>query len=148
MGLEGHKLNYAIRFDFQSSKNATECDTLLPSLRFSKEMQIRWLLVSCDLQLVVSQVKGNFAARDKNMASYLKNVMELLLYFEKFELTRILRIENTHVDALLKLASGKDLELLKAILIEHLPRPSISKGDEVMWIEGIPLWIQPIVIYL
>lgn len=97
---------------------------------------------------MVSQVKGDFATRNKNVASYFEKVMELFLYFEKFELTQIPRIENIHVDALSKLANSKDSELLKVIPNEHLSRHSISNRDEVMWIEGIPLWMQPLITYL
>lgn len=53
-----------------------------------------------------------------------------------------------HVDALLMLASGKDSELLVVVHIEHLPRPSTFKGEEVMWIEDTFLWMQPIIVFL
>lgn len=137
---DGHKLNCAIRFDFQASNNAAKYETLLAGLKLSMKMQVKRLLISCNSQLVVSQVKGDFAARDKNMAFYLKKVMELLPYFERFELNQIPRIENTHTNTLSKLASSKDLELLRVVPIEHLSRSSISKGNEVMWIKGTPLW--------
>lgn len=46
------------------------------------------------------------------MVIYLKLVIEFVLSFETFELTQISRIENAHADALSKLASNKDSELL------------------------------------
>lgn len=66
------------------------------------------------------------------MTSYLMKVVELLPQFEIFELNRVPRMENVHVNALSKLASCKDSELLKVIPIEHFPRPSISKEDKVI----------------
>ncbi|XP_022860798.1 uncharacterized protein LOC111381267 [Olea europaea var. sylvestris] len=51
-------------------------------------------------------------------------------------------------DALSKLASSMDLELLNIIPIEHLSKSSTSEGEEVLWIEGTPLWMQPIIVYL
>lgn len=114
---------------------------MLVGLRLSKEMQIKKLVVSCGSQLVVSQIRGDFIARDKNMSFYLKKVMELLPCFEKFELNRIPRTKNTNTNALSKLASSKDSELLRVVSIEHLPRPFMAKGDEVMWIEGTHLWM-------
>ncbi|XP_022845290.1 uncharacterized protein LOC111368284 [Olea europaea var. sylvestris] len=42
----------------------------------------------------------------------------------------------------------RDSELLKIVPIEHLPKPSNSRGEEVLWIEGTPLWMQPVVAYL
>ncbi|XP_022849909.1 uncharacterized protein LOC111372001 [Olea europaea var. sylvestris] len=32
--------------------------------------------------------------------------------------------------------------------IEHLSKPSTSGGEEILWIEGTPLWMQPIIAYL
>lgn len=75
---------------------------------------------------MMSQVNGNFITKDKNMAIYLKKVMDLLLFFKKFKLIEISWTKNIHADALVKLASGKDLELLKVFSIEHLARSSIS----------------------
>lgn len=49
--------------------------------------------------LIVSQVNGNFTARDKSMAAYLKLVMDLLPSFEKFKLAQIPSLEKAHADA-------------------------------------------------
>ncbi|XP_022859742.1 uncharacterized protein LOC111380417 [Olea europaea var. sylvestris] len=73
---------------------------------------------------------------------------DLVPHFERFELVQVLRFENIHVDALSKLASNKDSELLRIIAIKHLSKRSIFRGEEVMWIEGTPPWTQPIIAYL
>ncbi|XP_022891957.1 uncharacterized protein LOC111406817 [Olea europaea var. sylvestris] len=57
------------------------------------------------------------------------------------------RIENSHADALSKLASSKDSELLTVVPIEHLFLPS-TETPNVMWVTGTPTWMQPIVAYL
>lgn len=61
------------------------------------------------------------------MAAYLKLVMDLIPYFEKFELAQIPRLENTYIDALSKLVRSKDFELLKVVPMEHLAKPSIKQ---------------------
>lgn len=61
------------------------------------------LLINSDSHLVVSQVNGNFTAKDKSMVAYLKQVINLLSSFEKFELARILHIENVHANILIKI---------------------------------------------
>lgn len=91
ISLEGYKLNCAIRFHFQASNNVTEYEALLAGLRLSKEIQVKRLFINSDSQLVVSQIKSNFSARVKNMASYLKKVMELLPQFDTFKLNRVPR---------------------------------------------------------
>lgn len=82
---------------------------------------------------MVSQINGNFIAKDKSMAPYLKRVIDLLTIFEKFVLTQILRLEN----ALSKLTICKDFEL-EIMPIENLSRSFISKGKDVMWVKSIP----------
>lgn len=72
------------------------------------------------------------------MAVYLKLVMEFVPTFERFELVQIPRCENFNIDALSKLASSRNSELLTLVPIEHLSRPSISKNKEVMWVEDAP----------
>ncbi|XP_022895251.1 uncharacterized protein LOC111409432 [Olea europaea var. sylvestris] len=51
-------------------------------------------------------------------------------------------------DALSKLASSMNSELLNIVPIEHLSKPSTFEGEELLWIEGTPLWMQPIIAYL
>ncbi|XP_022886722.1 uncharacterized protein LOC111402573 [Olea europaea var. sylvestris] len=145
---EGHLLNCAVRFSFGASNNAAEYEALLAGLRLAKEMQVRKLLASSDSQLVVNQVNGDFAAKDDNMRAYLKLVLDIIPHFEKFELTQVPRLENAHADALSKLASSVNSELLNIVPIEHLSKPSTFEGEELLWIEGTPLWMHPIIAYL
>ncbi|CAI9762904.1 unnamed protein product [Fraxinus pennsylvanica] len=130
---EGHKPNCAVRLGFKASNNMAEYEALLAGLRLAKELQVRRLIISSDSQLVVNQVNGNFMARDKHMAAYLKLVMNSLPDFEKFELIQVPRQENSHADALSKLASSRDSKMLKMVPIEYLTKPSIKKCEELMW---------------
>lgn len=66
------------------------------------------------------------------MSMYLTLVMEFIPTFEKFKLVQIPRLENAHANALSKLATNKDSELLTVVPLEHPPRPSTFKGEEVM----------------
>lgn len=95
VSLERHKLIYAVRFGFKATNNAEEYEALLFDLRLTKGLQVKRLPNSSDAQLVISQVNGNFNAREKGMAAYLRLVIDLLPSFEKFELAQILRLENT-----------------------------------------------------
>lgn len=80
----------------------------------------------------MNQVNGNFTAKDSSMVAYLKLVLDLVPHFERFELTQVPSLQNTRADALSKLASSKDSELLKVVPIEHLSRPSTFGGEEVL----------------
>ncbi|XP_022875748.1 uncharacterized protein LOC111394218 [Olea europaea var. sylvestris] len=145
---EGHMLNCAIKFGFKASNNAAESKALLVGLKLAKEMKVERLQASSNSQLVVSHVNGKFTTKSNGIVPYLKLVLNLVPYFKRFELVQVPHLENTHADALSKLASSKDSELLKIVPIENLPKPSIFGGKEVMWIEGNPPWMQPIIAYL
>ncbi|XP_022859441.1 uncharacterized protein LOC111380181 [Olea europaea var. sylvestris] len=110
------------------------------------------VLISLEGHKLNSTVRFGFkatknAAMDKTMTSYLKMVMNLLLFFEKVEIIQISRLKNAHADALSKLASSKDSKLLVIVPIEHLLTPSIE-APKVMWVEGTPTWMQQIIAYL
>lgn len=74
-------------FGFKASNKVVEYKAFLTGLQLAREIQIKRLLINSDFQLVVSKVNGNFSAKDKSMATYIKLVMEFILTFESFELT-------------------------------------------------------------
>ncbi|XP_022889278.1 uncharacterized protein LOC111404749 [Olea europaea var. sylvestris] len=117
---EGHKLSCAVRFSFKASNNAAEYEALLAGLRLAKEMRVRKLLASSDSQLIANQVRTDSSPLSR-----------------KCTCRRPLKISQQHGP-----------ELLNIVPIEHLSKPSTSEGEEVLWIEGTPLWMQPIIAYL
>ena len=59
-----------------------------------------------DSRLVVSQVKGEFKAKDERMQGYLSQVKCLQSMFEYFDLLHIPRSGNTYADSLAMLATS------------------------------------------
>ena len=59
-----------------------------------------------DSKLVVGQVRGDLEARDPRMQEYLSQVRRRETKFEFFDLSYILRNENTHADSLATLATS------------------------------------------
>ncbi|KAL2491805.1 RNA-directed DNA polymerase [Abeliophyllum distichum] len=125
---DGHNLNCAFHLEFKASNNAAEYDALLVGLRLAQEMKARKLQIHSDSQLVVSQINGTFATREQSMVAYLKKAKDLLSHFEVYELLQIPRVENGYADALSKLVSSKDSNLMKAIPVEKLSRPTIDES--------------------
>ncbi|KAL2487305.1 Uncharacterized protein Adt_32061 [Abeliophyllum distichum] len=84
------------------------------------------------------------------MVAYLKKAKNLISYLEVFELLQISRIENGYADDLSKLASSKDSDLMRAIPVEKLSKPSIDEAapQNVMVINESPMWIKEIIAYL
>ncbi|XP_062105399.1 uncharacterized protein LOC133817028 [Humulus lupulus] len=74
-------------------------------------------------------VKGEYQARGPKMAAYLKRVKGYLEQLGGYSIEKIPRERNTHVDALTKLASTKDGDILESVPVEYLSRPSIIETE-------------------
>ena len=82
------------------------------------------------------------------MAAYLEKVKVELQNFSRHEVKHIDREDNSNADALAKLATNRDAELLRLVLIEIIPEQSIAKRDLVGTIDTEPSWMDDIIIYL
>ena len=138
---EGHRVHYALRFGFKASNNETEYKALIAGLKLAKEMKVECLEIYSDSQLVVYQVTNEYQARSEKMAAYLQTAKDLLHTFSSFK----------QADALARLASTKDAELLKVVPIEFLSTPSIKLAEPqltVNCVTSIDTWMTPIIQYL
>lgn len=86
---EEHKINCAVRFGFKAINNMAKYEAFMAGLRLARKMQVKRLYTSCDSHLVVSQVNGNFAAKDKSIVAYFKQVIKFLSTFKKLGLVQI-----------------------------------------------------------
>ena len=82
------------------------------------------------------------------MVTYLEKAKELIATTSAITIEVVLRLKNANTDALAKLASIKDVELLNVVSVEFLAKPSIKQRYEVMELEQEPSWMDPIVAYL
>ncbi|XP_062093986.1 uncharacterized protein LOC133800018 [Humulus lupulus] len=82
------------------------------------------------------------------MATYFERVRGYLGQLEGYSIEQIPRERNTHADALAKLASTKDGDVLKSVLVEYLPRPGIIDSDVLMVSIPMESWADLIINYL
>ena len=73
-GPKGVLIEQPLRFTFKASNNQAEYEVLIVGMLLAKEMRAIRLLVKSDSALVAGQVKGEFQARDPQLAKYLENV--------------------------------------------------------------------------
>ena len=71
---EGIRLKHSFRLGFRASNNEAKYVALLAELRVVLDMGAREVEIYSDSRLVVSQVLGNFEARDPQMKEYLRMV--------------------------------------------------------------------------
>ena len=104
---EGLAVEYSLRFDFPTSNNQAEYEACLAGIRMAKELGANAITICSDSKLVVSQIKGEYQAKEPIMQKYLAKVRDALVGFSKFEIRHIPREENARADLLSKLASTK-----------------------------------------
>ncbi|XP_024029260.1 uncharacterized protein LOC112093922 [Morus notabilis] len=145
---EGHKVTSAVRFEFPASNNEAEYEALLAGLRLAEHLKAENLDIFSDSQLIVNQVKGQYQTRDEKMAAYLKNVKEALEKFTTYDIQQVPRADNSNADALTRLATSRDADLLNLVPLEVLKTMSTEKWPEVAPVDLQPSWMDPIIRYL
>ena len=145
----GKKVCYALRLQFPASNNEAEYEAPIVGLFLVKEMGFQQLRGYSDSQLVVKQVKGDYQAKGKSMAAYLKVAREQLRSLMWFKIEMVPRIENTEADSLARFASGLEEDALGQTPTETLTEPSTNKSVvHVIPVDYSPSWVDPILEYL
>ena len=104
----------------------------MPGLLLAKELEAHNLKAYSDSKLVVNQVNDIYLARGEKMTISLEKAKELMKIIPTTSIEVILQSKNVNSDALEKLASTKDVELLDTVSVEFLVEPSIKWWPEVM----------------
>ncbi|KAI5328567.1 hypothetical protein L3X38_027964 [Prunus dulcis] len=144
---DGQKIEYALRFDFRTSNNEAEYEALLAGLRLAKSMNAKQIRIHSDSQLIVNQVTADFAAKDASMYAYLSTAHRLLRSFQAYEIKQIPRGENSHADALARLASAINDKVGRKVPVEILAQPSTVTSEacvvryEDTWMSGIYVYL-------
>ena len=142
--LEGDKLKYKARLQYQTTNNEVEYEALLKGLELAKSVEADSILVLGDSQLVIGQVNGICEAKEDRMKKYLKKVVRLVKKFKKADFIQIPREENVEADILAKEASANEaVDELDAV--QYMPSIDLP---EMLQIEGDENWMTLIVSYL
>ena len=94
ISLEKVVIEKSLRLDFSATNNEAEYETLLVGMAIVQRMGGKSIKLFLDLRLVVSQVRGEFEAKDKRMHGYLRQVKCLQLKFDSFDLLHVPRSGN------------------------------------------------------
>ena len=111
-------------------------------------LRVMELEVRCDSLLIVSQVNGEYAAKDGRMAAYLK-VVTAWRPNSPIATSNRFRDPRTATDSLAMLASVVDFQFRREIPVEHTPKPNIHKPDEEIFrLDRSPGWRDPSISFL
>ena len=82
------------------------------------------------------------------MTAYLDKAKKQLSLLSAASIEVIPRSKNSNVDALAKLASTRDADMLDAVSVEFLAEPRICPQQGIMELTQESSWMDPIVAYL
>ena len=81
----GDVMKHILQIMYTDSNNAAEYEALLHGLRMAVSMGIQRLEVRGDSNLAISQINGDFDAKDPNMTAYRNAVLHISARFEGLE---------------------------------------------------------------
>ena len=93
---------------YTDSNNAAEYEALLHGLRMPVSMGIQCLEVRGDLNLAISQINGEFDAKDPKMAAYRNVVLKISARFEGLEFHPVARDSNQAASILARMGAKRD----------------------------------------
>ena len=96
----------SLRLDFSATNNEAEYEALLEEMAIVQRMGGKSIKLFSDSRLVVSQVRGEFMAKDERMQGYLNQVKCMQLNFDSFNLLHVPRNGNAHTDSLAMLTTS------------------------------------------
>ena len=137
-----------MKLDFPATNNEAEYEALVAGLGLAGTLRVKNLKVHGDSKLVISQVKGEFEARDDTMAKYVRLVRVVMTQFNECHVEHIPREENAKADALSKFASSEIEESSGSVYFHDLKTRSIDVklvapvGLGMSWIDPIKAHIQ------
>ena len=87
----GDTVQYVLQILYTDSNNAAEYEALLHGLRMAVSMGIQCLEVCGDSNLAISQINGDFDAKDPKIAAYRNAVLTMSARFEGLEFHHVAR---------------------------------------------------------
>ncbi|XP_075650149.1 uncharacterized protein LOC142620709 [Castanea sativa] len=146
---EDLKLKHSFRLGFRASNNEAEYEALLAGLRVVMDLGAKEVEVYSDSLLVVSQVQGNFEAKDPRMIEYLQLVKQMMGNFVTVKIERIARGQNRYADSLATLASSIADEVPQLIRVKLVLEPSITARALILQvIKAKKCWMDQIIDFL
>ena len=142
--LEGDRLTYKVRLQYQATNNEVEYKALLKGLELAKSIEAESILILGDSRLVMGQVNGTCKAKEERMKKYLEKVLQLVKKFKEANFVQIPRKENMESDTLAKEASANQ-PMDKFDEVQYIPSIDIP---EVLQVQNEGNWMAPIISYL
>jgi ribonuclease HI len=127
---KGDILKYAAQFEFTAMNNIAEYEGLIMGLWLATDLNIRWLLIWGDSQLVAKQVQKEYDYNNDKMAEYLAEVWRMKKFFDDFEVRYVLHLDNRDADHLAWTASSR-APTPPDVIVVKLSKPSVKPTEPI-----------------
>ncbi|RDX73035.1 rnhA, partial [Mucuna pruriens] len=128
-GPGGVLVEQSLHFNFKASNNQVEYKAFLAGMRLAGEVGAKVLVSNSDSQLMTEQVKGEYQAKDLQLAKYWNRAKSQVATFEKFTLIHVPHKQNERADLL-------------------YPHSANYRSNKVLCIDRQQSWMDPIVDFL
>lgn len=129
------------------TNNEAEYEALLAGMGLARNLEVRHLRAFSDSMLVFKHFSGEYEQKETRTEAYATRVRDQSSFFESFELSAIVRENNSRADALPRLATAETQNLTGSIYLSEVKTPSIDKKACLEIHQGIN-WMTPIRAYL
>ena len=102
---KGEKTMLACRLEFDCTNNIAEYEELVQGLYKAIRVNIKYLQVFWDSEIVIRQVRNNIHCLSGHLKHYQSLVQDLTSHFIAFNISSIPRIQNASADLLENVAS-------------------------------------------
>ena len=104
----GDTVQYVLQILYTDSNDAAKYEALLHGLRMAVSMGIQRLEVHGDSNLAITQINGDFDAKDPKMVAYRNAVLKISSRFEGLEFHYVARENNQAADILACIGAKRD----------------------------------------
>jgi ribonuclease HI len=125
----GDNIRYVLQIMYMDSNNAAEYKALLHGLWMAVSMGVQNLEVQGDSNLAISQVNGEFDAKDPKMIAYRNVVLKFSAWLEGLEFHHVSTDINQAADVLSRMGTKHD-HVPENTFLERLFKPSVVWQDE------------------
>lgn len=130
---QGEVTTYSYHVQFECTNNIVEYEALLLGLELARKLKIKCLTVVGDFDLIVRQVKDQFATKNERLKNYKNVVWDNIKLFNAFGIKAVPRVENSLANALVVAATtlqSSDALISTKCRIEIIFRPCIPNNED------------------
>ena len=92
--------NHSYKLNFQCTNNIAEYEALMLGLKLLKRVGAKQIMVRGDSELIIKQIKGEYATKHTNLRAYTNVVLDALRCFTEVDLQVMSRGQNILADRL------------------------------------------------